>query len=190
METDRLFELLARIQPLTANFKKALAKELRFVTYPKGHYLLQSLSIATHAYYLEKGFAVAYHYYDNKKIVTSFWQSGEIIVSPKSFFEQSRSNENIQLTIDSELHSISYQSVTKLFETLHITNILSQLILSRCHAKSEGRNIDLYNLDAWKRYLKLLKQYPGIEQHVSQDFIASYLHVTPQSLSRLKQKRR
>lgn len=189
METERLFQLLSSIHPLTSNFKKALEKELQFVTYPKGHSLVQPLSIASHAYFLEKGFAASYHYHDNRKIVTTFWQSGEIIVSPKSFFEQSAANENIQLTTDGELLCISYSSVAKLSETFHIANILSRVILSQYHAKSEGRIIDLYHLDGWERYQKLLRSYPNIELHVPQDFIASYLHLTAQSLSRLRKKR-
>lgn len=189
METDRLFQLLASIKPLSEDFKKALEKELQFVNYPKSHFLIQALSVAHYAYFLEKGFAVGYHYHENKRVVTSFWQSGEIIFSPKSFFEQSPSTENIQLTVDGELHSISYASITKLFETFQVANTLSQVIISRYHAKSEERNIDLHILDAWERYTKLLKKYPRIDLNTSQDLIASYLNITPQSLSRLKKKR-
>lgn len=189
MEKDRLFQLLASIHPLPGDFKKALAKELQFVRFPKGHYLNQALSISQHAYFLEMGFAVTYHYHENRKIVTSFWKPGEIIISPKSFFEQSISNENIQLTIDGALHGITYSSVVKLFETFQVANALAHKIISRCHAKSESRIIDLHSLSAWDRYRKLIKEYPGIELHVSQDLIASFLNITPQSLSRLKHDR-
>ena len=189
METDRLFQILTSIRPLSEDFKKALEKELRYVTYPKGHFLIQALSIAHHSYFLEKGFAVAYHYYENRRIVTAFWQPGEIIVSPKSFFEQSPSTENIQLTIDGDLSCLSYLSATKLFETFQSANTLAQVIISRYHAKCEERIIDLHRLDAWERYLKLVKRYPRIELYTSQDLIASYLNITPQSLSRLKNKR-
>ena len=39
---------------------------------------------------------------------------------------------------------------------------------------------------AYERYKLLLKTYPRIEQHVSQYYIASYLGIKPESLSRLK----
>jgi CRP-like cAMP-binding protein len=189
METDRLFQVLDSIHPLSEDFKKSLEKELLFVNYPKGHFLIQALSVAHHAYFLDKGFAVAYHYHENRKIVTAFWQAGEIILSPKSFFEQSPSIENIQLTIDGELRGISYSSATKLFESFRLANLLAHVVVSRYHAKSEERIIDLHNLDAWERYTKLVKRYPRIELYASQDLIASYLNITPQSLSRLKNRR-
>ena len=151
--------------------------------------MIQALSTANQAYYLEKGFAVAYHYSENSRIVTAFWQQGEIIVSPKSFCEQSPSNENIQLTINGELHGLSYRSVTKLFETFQVANTLAQVIISRYHADSEERIIDLHKLDAWESYTKLIRKYPRIELNASQELIASYLNITPQSLSRLKRKR-
>lgn len=186
MKTEKLFKVLASIHALPEDFKEALKKELHFVAYPKGHYLVQARSPAMHAYFLKKGFSVSFQYREYKRVVTDFWQAGDIILSPKSFFEQSPSDEIIQLTTDSELLSISYEAVSKLFENFAVANFLARSITADYHARSEERIVDLHSLGAWKRYTKLLEMYPGIEIHVSQDLIASYLNITPQSLSRLK----
>jgi len=188
MNTQTLFQVLERIHPLPDDFKKALENELQPVAYPKGYLLVQEHSIANNAYFLEKGFSVAYHFHDTRKIATRFWKENEIILSPKSFFEQLKSEETIQLTMDSELLLISYQSVNKLFENFSVANFLSRAITARFHATSEQSIVDLHHLSAWKRYIKLIKNYPGIELKASQDIIASYLNITPQSLSRLKRK--
>jgi hypothetical protein len=47
------------------------------------------------------------------------------------------------------------------------------------------RTHDLISLSAWERYLDLLQRHPKIEQKISKEIIASYLGITPQSLSRL-----
>lgn len=189
MGTERLFNALESIHPLPGNFKAALEKELQFVQYPKGQFLVLAGLPAYHAYFLDKGFAVAFHFHENKRIVTAFWQPGEIILSPKSFFEQSPSDEVIQLTVDSELFGMSHPSATRLFENFRLANVLALTITARCHARSEERIIDLHSLGAWGRYIKLLKMYPGVELCISQDLIASYLNITPQSLSRLRANR-
>lgn len=189
MKTEHLFQVLESIHPLSDDFREALKKVLHFVAFPKGHYLAQARSAAQHAYFLQKGFSVSFQYQDGKRVVTDFWQAGEIILSPKSFFEQSPSDEIIQLTTDSELLSISFADVNKLFENFPVANSLARAITADYHARSEERIVDLHSLGAWERYTKLLTLYPGIELQVSQDLIASYLNITPQSLSRMKHDR-
>lgn len=189
MTTDRLFQVLSDIHPLTEDFKEALKTELQLVVYPKGHYLLQAQAAAQHAYFLQKGFSVSYLYEEGHRVVTDFWKPGEIIMAPKSFFYQSQTDKIIQLTADSELLSLSYISTIKLFETFPVANSLARAITADYHARSEERIIDLHNLDARERYTKLLKLFPGLEMNVSQELIASYLNVTRSTLSRLRRKR-
>jgi CRP-like cAMP-binding protein len=189
MTNERLFHLLENIHPMPGALKNALNQELQRYQYPKNHFLVQVHSTSQQLYFLEKGFAVSYYFQDGKKIVTSFWKPGEIILSPKSFCEHLPSDEAIQLTMESELLALSFQSVNKLFENFPIANVLARAIVARCHALSEERRIDLHYLSAWERYMKLLKTYPGIGLHAAQEMIASYLNITPQSLSRLRHER-
>lgn len=189
INTEKFFQSLTTIHPLTRSFKEALSRELHIIAYPKNYFLVQMYSIAHYAYFLEKGFAVAYHFYEGKKIVTSFFKPYDIIFSPQSFFEQSQALENIQLTEDSALIRISYNSVHKLFDEFPVANLLARIITAQYYSKSQERHIDLHSLTAWQRYEKLLKNFPGIELHTSQELVASYLNITPQSLSRLKHDR-
>lgn len=186
MNTERLFQALSAMHFLSADFRQAVNAELHSVRFPKGHYLVQAQSPAHHVYFLESGFAAGFQYHENKRIVTAFWQPGDIILSPKSFFEQLPTDEIIQLTTDSELLSMSYSSAMKLIENFKVANLLARDISILHSTKVEERIVDLHTLQAWDRYTKLIRIYPGIELHVSQDLIASYLNITPQSLSRLK----
>jgi CRP/FNR family transcriptional regulator, anaerobic regulatory protein len=186
MQTERLFRVLSRTRPFSLECKEALHRELKLVAYPRGHYLVQAQTAAHHAYFLETGFAVSFRYQRNKRVVTDIWEPGQIILSPKSFFEQLPTEEIIQLTTDGELLSISYASAIMLIEHFPAANFLARDITADYYARSEERILDLHTLDAWQRYRKLLHAYPGIEMNVAQELIASYLNITPQSLSRLK----
>ena len=186
MNTDRLFQLLASLHPLSTELREALTKVLKPVSFPKGHYLVQAQTAAHHAWFLEKGFAVAFQYQGNKRLVTDFWQEGEIILSPKSFFEQWATDEIIQVTVESNLLSISYTAFRELTEDFPVVNYLARDVTAHYYARSEERIVDIHTMSTWDRYLKVLKTYAGIEQYVSQEVIASYLNITPQSLSRLK----
>lgn len=174
------------MHPLPMNLREALQGALRSISFPKGHALVQALTAAHHAYFLQNGFAVAFRYQGNKRVVTHFWQAGEIILSPQSFFEQLPTDEIIQLTADSDLLALSFTAFQELSDEFPVMNHLVRDITAAYYARCEQRIIDLHTTSTWERYLKLLATYEHIEQYVSQEVIASYLNITPQSLSRLK----
>jgi hypothetical protein len=187
--TERLFTVLSSFHPLSEAFREALSRELQIVSRPKNYFLIQGSTTPVTAFFMEKGFAVSYFFYENKKIVTSFYKAGAFIFSPKSFFAQLPTDEMTQLTIDSVLLGVSYASVTKLFETFPEANTLSRAITAHYHHESVQHITDFHTMNASDRYRKLLKNYPGIELNASQELIASFLNITPQSLSRIRKTR-
>jgi CRP-like cAMP-binding protein len=186
MNTTKLMQFLSDIHPLSEDFAFALKKELIQITFPKHHHLLEAPKISDHAFFLNKGFAMAYSFNDGNKITENFWKPGQVVMSTLSFFEQIPSFESIQLMEKSEVLCISYAGVQRLFvsypEALH----LFRIIMNRHYEYSRNRVHDMKQLNAAKRFEKLLVVFPGIEQIIPQDCIATYLGITPQSLSRLK----
>ncbi|MEJ0055986.1 MAG: Crp/Fnr family transcriptional regulator [Bacteroidota bacterium] len=170
--------------------KKALEKELVALSFPKNYLLLEAPRTDGFAYFLNEGFAMSYTFVDGKKRVESFWKAGQIMISSKSFFEQVPSTESIQLMENSELLCISYAGVMRLFERWPEANSLYRHIMIQCFEQIQDRVHDLQQLTAEQRHQKLLETFPDIEQIISQDYIASYLGITPQSLSRIKRLRR
>jgi len=189
MDTGGLFKVLSAIHPLSEDFKAAVEKELIPLSLHKNHILLQSPKISEHAYFLEKGFAMAYSFEEGRKITEAFWRSGQIMMSSNSFFEQVPAMEYIQLMEKSDLLCISYGGMQRMFEQYPEANAIYRIIMNRHYAHSRGRVHDLQYLSAWQRLEKLLNTFPDIEQLVPQDCIASYLGITPQSLSRLKRQK-
>lgn len=188
MNSKGLFDVLASFHPLSASFKRALEKELIPLSLPKHHILLEAPNISTHAYFLEKGFAMSYSYLNNKKTTEEFWKSKQIIVAFESFFEQTPSLETIELMKKSDVLCISYESVQRMFELFPEAQRIHRAFMNRHYAQSQTRIRDMQRLKAKQRLDKLLSTFPRIEMIVSQDAIASYLGITPQSLARLKRE--
>lgn len=186
IRAEKLFQVLSGIHPLPRELKEALSKELQVVSFPRSHFLVQMQTVANYAYFLQNGFAVAYYLNDGRKIVTSFFKPNDIVFSPRSYFEQTSAEENIQLTTDSDLLSISYASVNKLMSKFPVVNFLARAVTAQYYSRSQERLIDFHNLNAWERYRRLVSNFPAIEQNASQELIASYINITPQSLSRLR----
>lgn len=157
---------------------------------PRNYMLLEAPKIAEHAYFLNQGFAMAYVYVKGRKQVESFWSSGQFIVSVSSFFERVPSMEFIQLKANSDILCIGHSDVRRLFETFPEAYIICNRIVKQYYESSRERTRDMQQLTAAKRYEKLMQTYPAVEQHVTQEDIATYLGIEPQSLSRIKRRQR
>lgn len=183
---EGLFGLLSTIHPLSPTVREAIEKELAALSLPKDYLLLEAPRVADHAYYLNTGFALTFSYINGEKQIDAFWKAGQIMFSARSLFEQIPSTENIQLVQQSDLLCISYKSIMKLFETFPEVNFIYRVVMNQYYENLRERIRDLQLLSAVDRYKKLLNDFRGIEQIIPQEYIASYLGITPQSLSRIR----
>ncbi len=155
--------------------------------YAQRQLLLSAGQLPEHLYYVEQGMVRGYYYDDasGRAITLFLWREASWAVPVQSFFHRQPSDLYLEVMPGSELLSFSYQQLTALAEQLPaVEPLLRGLVLQYC-AFHKKRTKDLLTRSAWERYLDLLQSHPRIEQHVSKEVIASYLGVTPQSLSRL-----
>jgi CRP-like cAMP-binding protein len=185
---DRLLQVLTAAHPLTEAFEDALVQELVPLSLPAHYILLEAPRTASHLYFLNKGFAMGYRYREGRKEVEEFWVPGQFIVSVRSFFEQRGAEEFIQVITPSELWCIGYERFIELLHAFPEGNSLQRILMSECYEHYRERLRETVRLSGGDRYRKLVQEYPAIEQLVSQEQIASYLGITPQSLSRIKRQ--
>jgi len=187
--SSKLVEILSAIRPISERFREAIQNEVMPMQIPKGHYLLQAPKVAVHIYFLESGFVMCYSFYKGKKQVESFWRSGQVILLSKSFFDRVPSEEFLQVAVSSEVLYISYAGMQRLFSKFADAHPIIRSLLHEQVAGWREQVNDLKHLSAGDRFEKLIATYPQIEQAISQEDIASYLHITPQSLSRIKRNK-
>ena len=87
---------------------------------------------------------------------------------------------------DTELLLIDYESKELLYREIPQLERVFRLMLQRAYAVLESRFYATVAHSAEERYLDFIKRYPTIPQRVPQQQIASYLGITPESLSRIK----
>ncbi|MBS1682211.1 MAG: Crp/Fnr family transcriptional regulator [Bacteroidetes bacterium] len=189
MNFDRLFQVLSSMHPISEKFRDAIQKELVPLSLPRNHLLLEAPNISEHAYFINSGCAMSFTYSNGEKCIEEFWQARQIVVSAKSFFERAPSLEFIQLIERSEVFCIGHASVMRLLDEFPEANFIQRVVMNQYYEFSKQKIRDMNYLTAEHRHEKFLRSFPGIEQIVSQEYIASYLGITPQSLSRIKRKR-
>lgn len=94
---------------------------------------------------------------------------------------------NIEALEDSTLLAMSATDYNYLLKNSHSFALYKHILRTN---RSEARTdqINEFHESAEIRYLNLLSKYPNINQRVSQYHIASFLGITPESLSRLRKK--
>jgi len=190
MNTDKLFPVLSSIHPISADFRQAVQKVVTRLSLPRYYHLLEATNVSECAYLLEDGFAMSYTFQKGRKQVEWFWGPGQIIISVKSFFEQVPSQEFIQLRTHSELFCVTRRSVFELFDNFQEANLISRVVMNEYYEHSRERTRDMQHLTAHERYQKLISTFRNIEQYVTQEDIASYLGIAPQSFSRIKRQQK
>lgn len=183
MEVDWILDT---IYPLPAISKAALVATLQEVSYPKGHILLRAQKVETSVYFIKTGMVRAYHSTAETEVTFWFGQEGDPVISMKSYIENKKGYEDIELLENTVLYQISSQKLHALFnEDLHIANWGRKLAEQEL-IKTEERLIAMQFKTATQRYKDLLEQQPRLLNRVSLGHIASYLGITQVSLSRIR----
>jgi CRP/FNR family transcriptional regulator, anaerobic regulatory protein len=180
MDKDLLEKLIAYLLPLIAT-----------TGYTRHELLLSAGHMAQYIYFCKRGFARGFFIEKkSRREMTHFlWGEHSIITVPNSFFHQQPSETFIEVTPGTELMSISFENLRACIKKYPVVAIFSRNVILGYNAYEMKRNYELSSLTAWERYIELLKTHPDIEQKVSKGVIASYLNITPQSLSRMLKER-
>ena len=159
--------------------------------YPKRQLLLSAGQVAGYIHFLEQGLARGFYISEGtgKEITDFLWNEHSLITVPDSFFSQRPSHLFIEVMPDSRLMSISYQGLMSCIEKYPLAEVFSRNLVLQYNIYKTRRNHDLAFLSPWELYVRLLHKHPNIEQQVSKGIIASYLNITPQSLSRMLKRR-
>ena len=184
---DASSNLVIMLSRLTEIIESRFANTLQ--TIPAKTTLLSEGEVSHNIYYIKKGALRMWFNKDGKDITFQFFFEGMAVSSIDSFFNASPSLFYIEAIEDSQVIAIdkaSFEEHLASHPTLKddLISLLTQrfqnyaqLFLSRIKDTPE------------ERYRELLAKHPEIIQRVAQHYIASYLGITPVSLSRIRNRR-
>jgi len=133
-------------------------------------------------YVNEEGDEVNFLFHFQKRIVDLGFTDYE------SFLLQTKSKLNIQAMEAAYVATISYDNWQKLTNSDLYWQLFSKRITETVYIAAKGRIEELLYYSPENRYIKLLENFPEILQQFPQKYIASYLGMQPQSLSRIRKR--
>ena len=168
-------------------YEKALPFLSRKTLKP-GSLLLQQGRISRHIAFIEKGLLRIYYLHDGKEVTNCFCRENTITTAYKSLITQQASDMSIQAIEESELIILSYESLQKLFKKDLFWQQVGRLAAENEFIISESHNRFLKDLSATDRYLQILNNDPKLLQRVPLNYLATYLQIAPETLSRIRNK--
>ena len=165
-----IHEIINRIYRMPEASADKVVKHLSKVTYPKGYHILEAGKTETNIFFIEIG------------------KEGSTIVSLKSYVNNQQGYESMELMENSVLYLLKRKDLHELFkEDIHIANWGRKFAESE-FLQTEDRLISLLFTTASERYMKLIQNNPELLQRIPLECLASYLGITPVSLSRIRAK--
>lgn len=188
-----MFELilknLSRHITLTPEEAGHFTSILKSRTLRRKQYLLQAGDICRHECFVNKGCLRTYHLDDKgQEHIVQFafedWWTGDM----HSFITGKPSLYHIDALEDCELLLIEKHQWEKMFSDIPKLERFYRLLLQNAFVSMQRRIAENMSLTAEERYANFLQQYARFEQRLPQRQIASYLGITPESLSRIRKK--
>ena len=177
------------IIPLEKGTVDFLKENLEKIEIPKKGFVLTEGQICRNIYFITTGLLRCFHLQNGKEISSAFMKEGDIVVSVKSFFNQSISRENIQAIEDCSLFVLSYDELQVAYNSFPDFNTLGRILTEKYYQLSEQSIYSLRMHNAREKYLLLLNHFPQIAQRVPLKHIASYLSITQETLSRIRSQK-
>ncbi len=136
--------------------------------------------------FVKEGILRSFFQIEEKETTTFFQIPGSIAVALKSFVRQEKSSENIQALTDAVLMVISRDDLYYLYNENWKWQQVGRVLIEDYYIHQEQRMTTLQSLTAQERYAQFFASYPRIFQHVPLQYVASYLGVSPETLSRIR----
>ena len=187
----KLIETLQQFTKLSDNELNTLSSLMEARQVKKGEHYLQQGQVCHHLGFLAKGIMRVYHLANDKEY-TSYFNFGErnpFVSSFSSFITRKPSQESIHALEDCDLLVISYEHLQKLYEESFGLQKMGRMIAEYNYTLAMKRIYSLQHFTAQERYNELLVIYPNLVNQVPHHYIASYLGITPESLSRIRKEK-
>ncbi|MNK40557.1 DNA-binding transcriptional activator YeiL [compost metagenome] len=160
----------------------------QYEKFPAKEFLSSMGKTSSKIFFIIEGLARVYYLKDGKEITTYLSCDEGFIASYSSFINQSVSFENIQSIEDCEVLSITFEKMQFLYNEISNWERVGRILAEQNYLCMADRVLKLQMIPAKEKYQTFLASAPSkIIQRTPLIYIASFLGITPESLSRIRQ---
>lgn len=186
---DDIFEHFEKFIKLSSELKSALEKRLSHVLIKKGEMVLNADQVCTESYFIKQGILRIYFLKDGKEISEYFFGVNEWVNSPKSFIQRTKDIYYIDAIEDTEAYSLKVNDLVYLFDNFPEMERYSRLSMGSFFGHMMERIVSIRFTTAKDKYDHFCQTYGDIYHRIPLGMVASYLGITPETLSRIRKQK-
>ena len=165
-----------------------LVNEFQLMSYPKHHILLKAGENSDMVYFICKGLVRIYYIKENKEITNWFIKENMMSTPIYSILTGENNFNNYETIEDTIALKINYSLVNSYFLKYHSLERFGRKNIERYYTTFMKKTYDLLYLSAEERYHLFIKENNDLLNRVPLKYIASFLGITQETLSRMRAK--
>jgi CRP-like cAMP-binding protein len=183
-----LIDLLERMHPISEAIGQQIIAHTEQISVRSGQVLLASGEPNKYLYFIVKG-AIRGHFCNQKKDITTWISTeGALATSITAISGGSLTLECMQAIEDADLLRVPIQSVEQLYDQDIEFNIFGRKVFQAYYSDAERRAYVVRLSSAEEKYLFFLEHYAHLANRIQLKYIASFLGITMETLSRVRRK--
>lgn len=185
---DRLKAYLNSVNQVEDQDWQFLCSKLEPFAFEKKKIVLKMGAVENYLSFLTTGVIRSYLPKDENDVTFGFSFEGALASGYDSFITQSPSNFQMETLTPTAGWRISYAGLAAVYQETKVGCTLGRLIAESLIVNSIKREISLLNTTAEERYQNLFIERPKFIKEIPLKYLASYIGVTPQALSRIRKR--
>ncbi|WP_406826494.1 Crp/Fnr family transcriptional regulator [Pedobacter sp. KACC 23697] len=181
-----LIAFFKNFHPLNEEIEKRINQHTFPVSYKKNKYLISPGDPNKFLFLIVKGIVRGFIKDGDAEITTWISKEDEVVGTIRNLWVESHSEEHLQALEDVDLIAIPHVLSNYLFENFTEANIVGRKMMELYYRSAEERAYICRISSAEKRYKRFLVSFPDLINRVSLKYIASFLAIRLETLSRIR----
>ncbi len=186
--TEQILQSIKSIVTLNKKEETAFEKILELKQIKKKELLLQEGQVCDKISFINSGCMRLFYNVDGLENTVQFFFANSWYTDYSSFLSGQASVENLQALEPCEVVQVKKHLLYELYNSYPVFDRVGRVMAENAFQSISRLNKMLTNEEPQQRYLNLLKQRPDVVEKIPQHYIASYLGIKPESLSRIRKR--
>ncbi len=183
---ENIIKKILEYYPISAEALEALTNLFNKHVFPAKTIIINAGRFDRQIYFIEHGITRSYVMHNGKEITTWFSKEGDITCGSWDLYHHKAGFEYVETLEETTAYSLSIEELNKLYKSyIDIANWM-RVLQQENFLRLQDIHISRLNLSAKERYEHFINKYPDISNRVNLGYIASFLGITQQSLSRIR----
>lgn len=183
-----LREYYERMVALPESEWQFIASQFTREEFDKGQMVSRHNRVEQYLYFIETGIIRFFIPAEENEPTFHFSFDKEFAAAYDSFLTQTPSAYALQALDRTVCWKISHHNLQKVYSETRVGNLLGRLAAENLFLSKSRRELSLLNHSARERYLNLFVDRPELLKLVPLKYVASYIGITPQALSRIRRQ--